>query len=146
MAQNRPPRLLSPGIGLSTLRVSVLGLGLAGYQYISIRGDSMEPTIFAGSLLLARQTVPGDVRAGDVIAFPGTSQGISNIVHRVVALQKDSQHIVALTMDDNNPVLDPEPLNLNRPVARIVLILPYLGWWMTPLIGCISWASVGCWA
>lgn len=95
----------------------------------------MEPTFSAGSWLLARRTAPQDVRVGDIIAFPGTPQEVPNIVHRVVVVQSDGERIVAATMGDNNPVPDPQLLTLERPVPRVVLIVPRLGWWMTPTVG-----------
>ena len=115
--------------------ISFNGLFLAGYRLVSTRGDSMEPTISSGSLLLARRTAPADIQAGDIIAFPGTKEGIPSIVHRVVVLQNDGKRIVALTMGDNNPVADLEPLFLDNTFPRVVLILPYLGWWATPALG-----------
>ena len=120
---------------LLILGLGLLGLRLAGYQYIYTRGDSMEPTFSAGSLLLTRPAAPEDIQAGDIIAFPGASEGIPNVVHRVLALQTEGQRIVALTMGDNNPVPDLAPLTLDRPVARVVLMIPYAGWWMTPALG-----------
>ena len=115
--------------------ISFNGLFLAGYRLVSTRGDSMEPTISSGSLLLARKTAPEDIQAGDIIAFPGESEGIPSIVHRVVVLQNDGKGIVALTRGDNNPVPDLEPLTLDKTFPRVVLILPYLGWWATPALG-----------
>jgi len=105
-----------------------------GY-FCSTRGDSMQPTISSGSLLLARGTAPEDIQAGDIVAFPPESEGIPSIVHRVVALIDDGERRFALTMGDNNPVPDPEPLTLDKPIPRVVLILPYLGWWATPALG-----------
>ncbi len=115
--------------------ISFNGLFLAGYRLVSTRGDSMEPTISSGSLLLVRRTAPDAIRAGDIIAFPGESEGIPSIVHRVVVLVDESERRFALTLGDNHPVLDPEPRTLDKPVPRVVLTLPYLGWWMTPALG-----------
>ncbi|MFQ5934464.1 MAG: hypothetical protein ACE5KI_07460, partial [Dehalococcoidia bacterium] len=67
-------------------------------------------------------------------------EGGPGVVHRVVALLKDGERIVAFTMGDNNPIADFEPLTLDRPVERVVLIAPYLGWWMTPTTG---WLLLG---
>ncbi len=119
---------------LLILGLGLLGLRLAGYQYIYTRGDSMEPTVSAGSLLLARTAAPEDIRAGDIIAFPGTSKGTPSVLHRVVALVDDGNRMIAFTQGDNNPVLDPDPLTLDRPFQRVVLIVPYLGWWVTPAL------------
>ncbi len=127
--------LLASAWALLLLGVGILGMRLAGYQYISTRGDSMEPALYAGSLVVTGRTAPGDIRVGDIIAFFGTSEGDPNIIHRVVALMEDGHRIVAITKGDNNPVPDPDPLILNGAVARVVLGLPYVGWWLTPALG-----------
>ena len=108
---------------------------MVGFQYVSTRGHSMEPTMSSGSLLLTRQTAPKDIHVGDVIAFQGTIEGVPNIVHRVVSMQDDGQSRVAVTQGDNNPVPDPGLLTLGKSVDRVVLILPYVGWWVTPALG-----------
>ena len=95
----------------------------------------MEPTISAGSLLLASQPAPEDILVGDIIAFPGTKEGVPFIVHRVMMLKEYDERIVALTMGDNNPEPDPRPLSLERSVIRVDLIVPYLGWFLNPEIG-----------
>jgi signal peptidase len=120
---------------IALLGVGLLSLSMVGFQYISARGDSMEPALYSGSLLVTRQTSPEDVRAGDIVVFPEVSEGNRNIVHRVVALQDDGQRIVAITKGDNNPVPDPEALMLDGPVSRLVLTIPYVGWWFTPFLG-----------
>jgi len=135
---------LSTALGRTPLALSlivlVLGLvgvalNMVGFQYVSTRGHSMEPTMSSGSLLLTRQTAAKDIHAGDVIAFQGTIEGVPNIVHRVVSLQDDGQSRVAVTQGDNNPVPDPGLLTLGKSVDRVVLILPQVGWVVTPALG-----------
>ena len=99
--------------------MSFLGLVLAGYRLVSGQGDSMEPTIAAGSLTLLRPTLPEDVRVGDIIAFPDPSGGTRLIVHRVVALTNDAEHITAVTKGDNNPMPDRIHPTLDKPAGRI---------------------------
>lgn len=120
---------------LLLLGIGLLGLRLVGYQFISVRGNSMTPTFSSGSLLLARSAAPDDIRAGDIIAFPGASAGDSAIVHRVIVLQNVGRHLVASTMGDSNPVPDPDPVTLKGPVPRVVWIAPHAGWWLTPDLG-----------
>jgi len=138
------PGWLSTTLGHTPLALSlivlVLGLvgvalNMVGFQYVSTRGHSMEPTMSSGSLLLTRQTAPKDIHVGDVIAFQGTIEGVPNIVHRVVSLQDDGQSRVAVTQGDNNPVPDPGLLTLDKSVDRVFLILPHVGWWVTPALG-----------
>ena len=127
-------------LALILFNVGLAGAGAVGYRYWSVQGESMEPAISSGSLVVARPTAPEDIRAGDIIGIPVTSEGAPIIAHRVVALLDDGNQIVALTMGDNNPVPDPDPLVLDKPVRRAVLIVPYLGLWLNPQV---QWLLVG---
>ncbi len=120
-------------VALLLLGFGLLGLRLAGFQFISVRGHSMEPTFSPGALLIARSAPPSTVQPGDIIAFSGMA-GEPNIVHRVVALQMGSTP-VATTMGDNNPVSDPYPVVLRGAVPRILWSVPQVGWWFTPSVG-----------
>ena len=120
-------------VALLLLGFGLVGLRLAGFQFISVRGHSMEPTFSPGALLIARSAAPATVQAGDIIAFSGMA-GEPNIVHRVIALRRGSTP-VATTMGDNNPVTDPYPVVLRGAVPRIVWSVPQVGWWFTPGVG-----------
>ena len=106
--------------------MSYLGLILAGYRLKSTQGDSMDPTIASGSLTLVRPMLPEHVRVGDIIVFPDPSGEIPLVVHRVVALLKDAEHITAVTKGDNNPMSDPIPLTLDKSVGRVIVVMPDL--------------------
>ena len=120
-------------VALLLLGFGLMGLRFAGFQFISIRGHSMEPTFSPGALLIARSAQPATVEAGDIIAFSGMP-GEPNIVHRVIALRTGSTP-VATTMGDNNPVMDPYPVALRGPVPRVIWSVPQVGWWFTPGVG-----------
>ncbi len=125
------------GLALTLLLIGVIAMTmrLAGFQYIFTRGQSMEPTISAGSLLIARKTAPDEIRTGDIVGFSASFGGGASVVHRVAVLETGGGHPVAMTMGDNNPVPDPEQLVLNRPVARVVWMAPRLGWIINPNLG-----------
>ncbi|MDR2686755.1 MAG: signal peptidase I [Oscillospiraceae bacterium] len=55
-----------------------------GWRFVVVTGDSMEPAIRAGALLLARETPFSRLEEGDVIVFE--SGGKLN-THRIVALE-----------------------------------------------------------
>lgn len=106
--------------------ISCLGLMLGGYTLNSTQGDSMDPTIASGSLILVRPTLPEHVRVGDIIEFPDPSGEFPLVVHRVVALLRDAEHITAGTKGDNNPMSDPIPFTLDKPVGRVIVVMPDL--------------------
>ena len=120
-------------IAILLVGISLMGLRLAGFQFIAIRGHSMEPTFAPGALLIARSAAPEAVHAGDIIAFSG-AEGEPDIVHRIVSLEGAATP-VATTMGDNNPVVDPEPVLLTGAVPRVLWSIPNAGWWFTPETG-----------
>ncbi len=116
--------ILLSGLGLSAMHVT-------GNRLFRTLGDSMEPASSSGSLLIARLTAPEDIRVNDFIVFPEASQTRRLIGHRVVLVVKDGEQPVAITQGDNNPVFDPDPVTLDRPVARAFLVIPRVGWLMS---------------
>ena len=114
------------------LGLGLLGMHVAGYRLFPVRGDSMEPASSAGSLLIARLTAPEDIRVSDFIVFPDASHALPFTAHRVDAVVKDRDRAIAITKGDNSPVVDPEPFTLDRPVARVTLVIPRVGWFVTP--------------
>ena len=109
-----------------------LGMFFAGYQFISARGDSMEPTSSSGSLLITRTTAPENINEGDIIAFPGPSEDVPLVAHRVVTLINYQDRILAVTKGDNNQTADPGILTIDKPVSRVSFVIPYLGWLLFP--------------
>ena len=120
-------------IAILLVGISLMGLRLSGFQFIAIRGHSMEPTFSPGALLITRSAAPEAVQAGDIIAFSGAA-GEPDIVHRIVSLERVATP-VATTMGDNNPVVDPEPVLLTGAVPRVLWSIPKAGWWFTPQTG-----------
>ena len=125
---------LSVGLACAILLLGLglLGMHVTGYRLFPTRGDSMEPASSAGSLLIARLTAPEDIRVSDFIVFPEASQTLPFTAHRVAVVVKDGERAVVITKGDNNPVFDPDPGTLDRPVARAFLVIPRVGWLMGP--------------
>ena len=76
------------------------------------RGTSMLRVFTPGDILTVKPIRAGEARRGDIICFEGPR---GETVHRVV--RKSAGKIV--TMGDNNPGPDPEPL---KPDARVWLV------------------------
>ncbi len=123
--------LVALACGILLSGVGLLGLHVTGSQLYPTRGDSMEPASSSGSLLIARLTAPEDIRVSDFIVFPEASQTRRLIAHRVVVVVRDGERAFAMTQGDNNPVFDLDPVTLDRPVARVVLVIPWVGWFLT---------------
>jgi len=122
------------------LGLGLLGLGFSGFAFTSLRGESMEPNLPVGSLVVSRAADPQDVRVGDVVIFPHWDKEQPDlVVHRVVELGVTGQQVIISTKGDNNQVLDPSRLKLGRPIDRVVLTIPYMGWVVT---SAVSWSFV----
>ena len=119
--------------------MGILGLILTGYQPIGTWGQSMQPTIAGGSLVVTRPTLPEHVRVGDIVAFR-RSKEIPLIVHRVIALEHKGERTAAITKGDHNLVQDSGFVTLAGPLPRAVFAVPYLGW---PLTQKFEWSMFG---
>ena len=80
------------------------GLHLQGRINLRLRGDSMWPTIPAGSLVAVEEVTPGDIRLGDVVIW---QQGGQLIAHRVVHKVRDGSNMWLVTKGDNCSAADP---------------------------------------
>src|SRR5690348_7275661 len=127
---------------LVVARVAVLAAAVAGvivllaghvlgWSALVVRSGSMEPDVPVGSLVVARPAAPGDVHLGDVVAVPRELGGRRVLVlHRVVVLTEQDGQRQAQLKGDANPVPDPEPVVLDRPLARSVVVVPVAGYFV----------------
>ena len=110
----------------------VVGLKLAGYDSVGARGDSMEPAVSSGSLLVTERVLPSEVRVGDIILFRAKWNGTAVTSHRVISIQQSGESTLAITKGDANAVADPSRVILDASLLRVSKILPYAGWLMLP--------------
>jgi len=135
-------RKSASGTGWVMLAVFVVFLfwfntGLFGVRPALISGISMEPTIKAGDIAITRPVSPDDVQVGDIVRF---RQGKTAILHRVVAIQRESGQTIFITQGDNNNTTD-EPWEADRLEGKLVLVIPKVGWvaiWLKQLIGSVA--------
>ncbi len=120
---------------LGLLGISILGLNLVGFQLVSMQGASMQRLAPAGSLLIARRTLPERIGVGDIVVFSSQAVDTGQIAHRVIGLTERGSRIVATTKGDSNAAPDPQALELTNPVPRVVLVVPHIGRWVTPHLG-----------
>jgi signal peptidase len=125
---------------LAVSRVAVLAAALAGvivlaaghllgWSALIVRSGSMAPSVPVGSLVLARPVGPREVRLGDVIAVPRQVGGGQVLVlHRVVAVAERDGQRQARLKGDANPAPDVQPVELDRPVVRSVVVVPVAGY------------------
>lgn len=106
---------------------------LMGYEIYNVISGSMEPEIPVGSVIYVAQKQPGEIEAGDVIAF--MSEG-SVVTHRVVANRLTEGDFV--TKGDANAAEDMHTVPYGHLIGRVEYHFPVLGDLMflyTSLIG-----------
>ena len=107
---------------LLVLLPAVLGLD----RYV-MTDDSMDGSLGRGSVALARDVPPSDLRVGDVVTFlpPGATQDDQRVTHRIVAIESG----VATTQGDDASRPDPWSLPLtDATYARVWVSVPWIGY------------------
>jgi len=100
-------------------------------RLVAIPTGSMRPTIYPGALVAVQGvSAPAQIHVGDIIEFsPSWFNG--SVVHRVVAEKQSSQGgILYTTKGDNNTSPDPAPVSYSNVTGKVVLIIPYLGFFV----------------
>lgn len=104
-------------IGVPLLLSGVTGLNL---WYGS--GQSMEPTLQAGDMIITRQVAVNDLRPGDIIMFDG---GDNHVMHRIVAIEGGAAgEATLITRGDNNDANDP-PVPEGAVVGKLIYEVPF---------------------
>jgi signal peptidase len=106
---------------LLVLLPAVLGLD----RYV-ITEQSAHGSLGRGSVVLAREVPPSDLRVGDVITFPRAGGGTdARVARTIVAIHGD----VATVRADPTGANDPRPVPLtSASYARVWLAIPWLGY------------------
>ena len=113
--------VLAPVV-LLVLLPAVLGLD----RYV-ITDDTMDGSLGRGSVALARDVPPSDLRVGDVITFvaPGATDEDTRVTHRIVAIDSTG----ATTRGDAATENDPWTLPLtDSTYARVWVSVPWVGY------------------
>lgn len=111
-------------LGALTIAITVVGTSL-GYRPVIIKTGSMAPTIQAGSVLLARQVPPSELRIGD-IATVDRPDGI-RVTHRIVKVDDHGASATLVLKGDANRFPDVDPVTV-RKAYKLVWSVPKAGW------------------
>jgi len=103
------------------LFVIILSLNIDSFRFLTIKSNSMRPTLSAGSLVLIKKQ--NDYQPGDIISFYAQNNGKEEIItHRLIKIGGN----VYITRGDSNLAIDPYV----RPrliIGKVIFSLPYLG-------------------
>lgn len=120
-------------LGMLTATALLLGLAvgphLFGYRTVTMRSDSMAPSIEAGDVLVLRSQPVHAIRAGQLLTFNAPVPGRPVYTHRVVTAERSGGRTVVTTQGDSNPAPDPWKAQIEgRTAWRAVAVVPHLGW------------------
>jgi len=101
-----------------------LNSGALGVRPSLISGNSMNPILYPGDVVVTRVVSPEKIQVGDIIRF---RRGDIDIVHRVMEVQSNGSTTIFTTRGDNNNVND-EPVMADQLEGKVILTLPKIGW------------------
>ena len=102
---------------------------ILGFSVLRVATGSMEPAIPEKSMLLVRQTAPGEIVPGDIITFFSPDPGLDGapVTHRVQSVEQRDGAICFITKGDANVIADPDPVSAELLVGKVVFISAGLG-------------------
>ena len=136
-------RRVADGTIVLALLTIVVALGsalvprLVGFEGLAITSGSMGKAAPVGSLVLTRDRLASEIRAGDVIALERPGHPI--VVHRVLAVETVDGGLVVETKGDANATPDPEPYPLPVQVPVMARSIPLVGYLVALLKVPLGW-------
>ncbi len=97
---------------------------LFGYHIYAVLTESMTPAYSVGSVVYIRDCGAEDIEIGDVITFRMGTASECVMTHRVMEI--DAEQRTFITKGDANNVVDPEPVQFERLIGKVVLCVPGL--------------------
>ena len=114
---------------------------LFGYQIYDVVSGSMEPEIPVDSVVYVKETLPEEIKGGDVAAFRSSG---SVIIHRIV--EKRIVEGQFITKGDANTQVDIEKIPYDAMIGVVTFHIPFLGVVMTVLTSNVGKAYLICYA
>lgn len=76
---------IASGLALATLLLALIATRFFDFQVLTVRSDSMAPSIGSGDLIIVKPVTIDDVQAGDVVLFASGGDAVPT-VHRVAGI------------------------------------------------------------
>ena len=99
---------------------------IMGNKFFTVLTGSMEPTIMTGDLIITKETLPQEIKVGDVITF-GSLNSNNITTHRVKEIIHEEGKIKYITQGDANNVQDPSPVPEEVLIGKVIKCIPKLG-------------------
>ena len=122
------------------------------HPFLAIETGSMVPTLHRGTLVIVEHVPASQIHVGTIVAYSSTCLP-SPVVHRVVQVANGSTGPVYTTKGDANSAADPCPVPYSTVIGKVVVIVPWLGFFIlspelsactvavAALLGILFWPS-----
>jgi len=114
--------------------LSIIFLSLNNYVFLAVvEGQSMEPLLQTGDIVIVYKVDEGDLRLGDIVVYKKSDGSL--IIHRIIDIYETSSAIVIITKGDNNAFPDP-PITADQVIGKVLSINGYVV--KIPMLGYLS--------
>lgn len=97
------------------------------YKLLVVQSGSMQPTIPVASLVMVRPQA--EYKIDDIVTFaPSERDKDKYVTHRLVGFAPDTFGLVYQTKGDGNKTADPENLQAEKIVGKVLVTIPFVGW------------------
>ncbi len=115
-------------VGIAVFAVAMIwfAVGIFPIRPSLIASGSMSPALEVGDIAIVVKTNTDGIKVGDIIDYKMTKR--VDVVHRVVAVQEQSDNTVFITKGDANSAVDIDPVLADNVIGKVVFTARGVGW------------------
>lgn len=97
---------------------------ILGHRVYVVDSGSMSPTIKTDSMIIVKESKPDEINIEDIITYYGHNKE-SRVTHRVFDIENNGKFFT--TKGDANEIPDPMPLEGQKIIGKVIVIIPIIG-------------------
>lgn len=97
---------------------------ILGHRIYIVESGSMLPALKIDSMLIVKEVAPNEIQIGDIVSYY-TNNTDTRVTHRVVDIQDNGNTFI--TRGDANNADDPNPLDKERLIGKVIFPIPFVG-------------------
>ncbi len=105
-------------------RLTGMEPSILGHRIYIVESGSMLPALKIDSMLIVKEVPPNEIQIGDIVSYY-TKNTDAKVTHRVVDIQNDGNTFI--TRGDANNTDDPNPLEKDRLIGKVIFSIPFIG-------------------
>jgi signal peptidase len=98
-----------------------------GFNFVTVYGSSMSPTIPQGALMVTRAVAPSEVAVRDIIAFRPPGGTTTTVAHRVVEIELSENTVLFTTKGDAVENDDSYAVPAANLLGKVTYWIPFVG-------------------